>query len=474
MKNVLLAAFLCVWIWPFSTYAQTNTFSTLVVFDGTNGTYPLACLIQGSDGNFFGTTCQGGVNNQGTVFKMTPNGMLQTLFAFNGNNGVSPVAPLIQGNDGNIYGTTCSGGTNDGDGTVFRITPNGVFTCLVSFAGTNGANVLAGLVQGTDGNFYGTTINGGINPGPPPTSSRNGTVFKITPDGTLTTLYSFYSGFTGIYGLLPNAGLVEGKDGNFYGTTEFTTTVGYDYGTIFKINTNGVLNTLFIFNKTYGTEPIGPLVLGSDGSFYGRTISGGTNNLGTVFRFATNGTFTRLVSFNGTNGSNHNFLAPAPGALVLATDGNFYGTTPSGGESNKGTIFMMTPNGTLTTVYSFIGGTNGANPTGLIQASDGNFYGTTTLTSETVNGGGIGDGTIFRISIPLQPVFQSVAQANDTLTLVWKSVASQTYQLQYTTDLTSTNWTDLGGINTATNGTILATDIIGSDTQRFYRVVLLQ
>jgi uncharacterized repeat protein (TIGR03803 family) len=397
---------------------------------------------------------------------------LTTLVTFNGTNGSYPEAPLIQGNDGNFYGTTCAGGTN-GDGTVFGIKTNGVFTCLASFAVTNGAQAIAGLVQGTDGNFYGTTISGGNSPRQ---SYGYGTVFKMTSDGTLTRLYSFPgSGFTGIY---PDAGLVEGPDGDFYGTTEGGMS-GYTYGAIFKINTNGVLNKLFNFDleneSTDGSTPRGPLVLGPDGNFYGMTYAGGANGLGTVFRISTNGTLNCLVTFNGTNGANddneiYNLSGPF---LVLATDGNFYGTTPSGGASGLGTIFMMTPNGTLTTVYSFIDN-NGANPTGLIQASDGNFYGTTTLTSESEYGGGIGNGTIFRISIPLQPKFQSVAQANGTITHKWSAVASRTYQLQYTTDLTSTNWTDLGGIITATNGIMSTTDVINSDTQRFYRVVLLQ
>jgi len=452
VRNVFWAAILPLSYLPFSSSAQTNvTFTTMVAFAGTNGHYPYASLVQGSDGNFYGTTREGGANSYGTVFKMTPDGTLTTLFAFSNSNGSSPEAPLIQGNDGKFYGTTQRGGTNGDNGTVFSITTDGIFNSLASFAGTNGANIPAGLVQGTDGNFYGTTVNGGIKPPPLPGQSAYGTVFMMT--------------------------LVEGKDGHYYGTTQGAS-YNYNYGTIFRMDTNGVVNTLFNFKianiGTAGSVPQGPLLLASDGNFYGMTMSGGAYGFGTVFRIDTNGTLTALVSFNKTNGANTYTLAPLSGHLVQATDGNFYGVTSSGGASNSGTIFMMTPSGTLTTLYSFIGGTNGANPTGLIQASDGNFYGTTTFTSMTGDGGTLGDGTIFRISIPLQPVFTSVTQSNNMINLTWSTVTSHTYQLQFATDLTSTNWSNLKDIITATNGTMSATDVLGSDPQRFYRVLLLQ
>ena len=170
--------------------------------------YPEAGLVQGSDGNFYGTTYVGGANGDGTVFKTTPSGTLTTLYSFAGSDGDTPVAGLVQSRDGNFYGTTSAGGVNDG-GTVFKITPSGTLTTLYSFAGngSDGANPFAELVQGSDGNFYGTTLSGGEN--------NDGTVFKITPSGTLTTLYSF----AGSDGDQAYAGLVQGSDGNFYGTT---------------------------------------------------------------------------------------------------------------------------------------------------------------------------------------------------------------------------------------------------------------
>lgn len=174
----------------------------------------------------------------------------------------------------------------------------------------------------------------------------------------------------------------------------------------------------------------------------------------------TNGLLTTLVYFNGTNGAN-----PLT-ELVQLADGSFVGTTTFGGDFDSGTVFQMWPDGTFQTLYSFIGGNDGGNPHGTpIQASDGNFYG---MTSE---GGAYGYGTIYRLSVPFQPVFRSVTQAAGALELTWSTVVGQSYQLQYNTDLTSTNWNALGNIIVATNATSMASDIIGPDGQRFYRVI---
>ncbi len=189
--------------------------------------HPKAGLVQGSDGNFYGTTEYGGASGSGTVFQMTPAGVLTTLVLFNGTNGSHPSAALAQGSDGNFYGTTAYGGTNGNKGTVFQMTPAGALTTLVSFNGTNGSRPVAGLVQGSDGNFYGTTLLGGAN--------NHGTVFKMTTGGVLTTLVSF----NGANGLSPFAPLVQGSDGNFYGTTAggngYWLNDGYGgYGTVFQ------------------------------------------------------------------------------------------------------------------------------------------------------------------------------------------------------------------------------------------------
>jgi uncharacterized repeat protein (TIGR03803 family) len=187
-------------------------------------------LIQGGDGNFYGTTQSGGPSGAGTVLKMDASGVVTTLHSFTGPDGVRPLTALIQGNDGNFYGTTNRGGAS-GLGTVFKITPSGTLTTLHSFAGSDGSYPQFGRwIQASDGNFYGTTIQGGGN--------NVGTVFKITPSGTFTMLHSF-SGSDGSY---PSAGLIRGSDGNFYGTAALGGVGGA--GTVFKLDASGRLTTV--------------------------------------------------------------------------------------------------------------------------------------------------------------------------------------------------------------------------------------
>jgi uncharacterized repeat protein (TIGR03803 family) len=301
---------------------STGVLTSLVTFTGTaNGANPNASLVQGSDGNFYGTTLNGGSNSDGTIFQMTPTGTLTTLVSFNGTNGEAPGSALVQGSDGNFYGTTFYGG-NSNDGTVFKMTPAGVLTTLVSFTGTNGANPNTALVQGSDGNFYGTTY--GLQVG------TYGTVFKMTPAGVLTTLVSFNS----TNGSDPQAPLVQGTDGNFYGTT--SAGGSNSKGTVFEMTPAGILTTLVSFNGTNGNGPFAALLQGSDGNFYGTTTAGGSSSDGTVFKMTPAGTLTTLASFNGANGNN------PFGALVQGTDGNFYSTTAAGGSNGGGSVFQLT------------------------------------------------------------------------------------------------------------------------------------
>jgi len=359
-------------------------------------------IIQGSDGNFYGTTSFGGINNVGSVFKVTPAGVFTTLVSFTGANGASP-GGLMQGSDGNFYGTTEYGGNSydpsfisSGYGTVFKVTPAGALTTLVLFTGANGANPF-GLVQGNDGNIYGMTRDGGNSYDPSTEYSGYGTVFKVTPTGALTILVLF----TGANGINPGA-LMQGSDGNFYGTTayggnSFDPSLGHSgHGTVFRVTPTGALTTLVLFTGANGANP-GALMQGSNGNFYGTTYSGGSSNDGTVFMMTPAGVLTSLGSFTGSNGIN-----PYAG-LIQGSDGNFYGTTPNGGSSNDGTVFMMTLDGVLTTLVSF-NGTNGAFPSGLVQGSNGNFYGTTA--SGGIHDPGPGDpngnnltfGTIFMMT----------------------------------------------------------------------------
>jgi uncharacterized repeat protein (TIGR03803 family) len=241
------------------------------------GSEPYTGLIQGSDGNFYGTTGANGTSDDGTVFKVTPSGTETVLhvFAKSGSDGEIPYAGLIQGSDGNFYGTTYFGGSN-GLGTVFKVTPSGTETVLYSFAGGSGdgEHPYAGVIQGSDGNFYGTTYQGG--------TSGNGTAFKITPSGTETVLYAFAGGISD--GANPEAGLIQGSDGNFYGNTLKGGASGL--GTVFKLTPSGTETILHAFagGGSDGANPSANLVQGSDGNLYGSTGAGGTSGDGTFFK----------------------------------------------------------------------------------------------------------------------------------------------------------------------------------------------
>jgi uncharacterized repeat protein (TIGR03803 family) len=229
-------------------------------------------------------------------------------------------------------------------------------------------------------------------------------IFKITPSGTLTTLHSF----DGTDGDLPQAALVQGTDGNFYGTTNEGGPSGAcngGCGTVFKITPGGTLTTLssFVNYPTDGVNPIAALIQGTDGNFYGTNSSGGVNFDGAIFKITPSGTLTVLHSFDGTDGD-----SPAA-ALVLATDGNFYGTAPAGGANGYGTVFRMTPSGTLTTLHSF-DNTDGRLPNALIQDTSGTLYGTTESGTSVIGKyhrcTGI-CGTVFSLSVDLSPFVES-------------------------------------------------------------------
>ena len=240
-------------------FAGLGPMTMLYSFSGSDGAAPYAGLVQGTDGNFYGTTCQGGTSGYGTVFRISPSGWLMDLHRFTGgSDGLNPYG-LVQGSGGYFYGTTFQGGADD-YGTVFRIGSDGTFTNLYSFSWSDGTHPQAELVRSGDGNFYGTTYFGGIG---------YGTVFRIGSDGTFTNLHSFGSSD----GAYPEAGLVQGTDGNFYGTTSVGGPSGY--GTLFRISPAGTLTTLHSFSGSDGTYPRAGLVQGSDGSFYGTTYQGG-------------------------------------------------------------------------------------------------------------------------------------------------------------------------------------------------------
>ena len=366
---------------PITVSAQVLT--VLHSFNQSDGQLAESALVQGSDGNFYGTTALGGDNRKGTVFKIDSTGNLTTLHSFSGfpSDGANPIAGLMQGNDGNFYGTTALGGMFY-QGTLFRITPAGAVTILHSFSGLlgDGSVPMGGLVQTSDGSLYGTTALGGAH--------SKGTVFR-TALGIVVTLHSF-SG-SPAEGANPTAKLVRGSDGNFYGTT--VRGGAQNLGTAFKISALGSFVTLHSFSGSpgEGAGPVAGLVQGSDGNFYGTTALGGEHYLGTAFKITSAGSLTTLHSFTGSSGEGASPLA----GLVQGSDGNFYGTTALGGTHYLGTLFKITPAGSLTTLYSLSGSPGeGASPVAaLVQGSDGNFYGTTGL------GGAHYWGTVFKFSL---------------------------------------------------------------------------
>ncbi len=463
IEHLLLAASI-VSIFSVAPFARgsvilTNTTS----FITANGIHPSAGLIQGNDGNFYGTTEYGGTSGGfGAVFKITPAGTLTTLVSFNNANGAYPTAGLVQGRDGNFYGTTSAGGTNGGFGTVFKMTPAGALTTVFSFDNTRGANPYGGLVLDASGNLYGAAAYGGPYIDQDDNGLGYGTVFGLTTNGMFTNLYMFTGSTDGFY---PLTGLTLGNDGNFYGTTAEADTFGdpaFGAGTVFRITSGGVFTNLVSFNYTNGANPYAGLVQASDGNFYGTTYNGGDANAGTVFQMTPAGMLNYVVSFNNLNGAN------PYGALVPGSDGNLYGTTELGGANDYGTIFQMTPAGALQCLLSFDYFSNGANPTaGLFQATNGTFYGT------TYSGGSHGGGTIFHLVVPMPPAFQKATRTGSMLTFTWSGMPGQKYQVLFKTNWNQTNWNNLGAPITATSTTTSVSDSMLQDPHRFYRILVM-
>ena len=401
-------------LWAFCVGVVPSTaqsFSVLHNFAGyltKSGAEPRTGLIQGTDGNLYGTTTLGGAGSCtfgcGTVYKITASGAYSVLYSFQSPDG-GPSSGLIQASDGKLYGTTAWGGSSSscypesGCGSIYQISSDGAFKTLYAFPEAGGP--MAGVIQALDGNFYGSTSVGG-----PSGNCRLGcgTIFQLTPAGDLTTVHTF----SGSDGSEPGS-LIQATDGNFYGIT-WTGGSGTSYsfngnGTIFKITPPGTLTTLYSFcaqsNCGDGGGP-SSLVQGSDGNFYGTAVYGGAHGGGTIFKITSAGAFTTVYDFcsqkkNCADGNE-------PIGLMQASDGNFYGTTIFGGtvKVGGGTVFEIR-NGTLTTIHAFpqTGGSylEGQEPVaGVMEAANGILYGTTS-NSGANNNCGNGCGTIFTFGL---------------------------------------------------------------------------
>ena len=364
-----------------SAEAQADAIFTLLYSfkGGTDGDAPVAGLLRDGAGNLYGTTFHGGAFGNGTVFKLDATGTETVLHSFAGGaDGSGPYSGVIRDAAGNLYGTTYFGGgipTCD-CGTVFRVDVTGAETVLHSFDAADGAGPQAGLIRDAAGNFYGTTYYGG--------AFNNGTVFKLDRTGAETVLYSFTGGNDGGG---PQAGLLRDALGNLYGTTQYGGFPGS--GAVIKLDTTGTETVLHgFFDHPDGKSPYAGLVGDAAGKLYGTTQYGGTHGKGTVFKLDKAGRGAVLYSFSGADG------ATPSASLILDRAGNLYGSTYAGGASDKGTVFKLDTAGNLTVLHSFSGGTtDGSNPlAGLVRDNAGNLYGT------TPSGGAFNKGTVFKIS----------------------------------------------------------------------------
>ena len=314
-------------------------------FEGGNGgEFPYSGPIEGTDGNFYGTTYQGGANTVGTIYQLTPTGKLATIYQFDGTDGSFPIGPLVQATDGNLYGTTAGFGFNYG--TIFKIVPSGDFplTLLFTFDVFDGAYPYAGLVQGSDAKLYGTTTG----------ASLFGDVFDITTKGSFAELHAL-DGSTD--GAIANAGLVQASDGSFYGAAQQG---GNGSGTLFRITSNGTFTVCEDFNATDGAEPLVTPIQHTNGILYGDTSLGGdTNNTGVFYSLnlglkpfvsllPTSGNVgstveilgqgfigTKAVSFNGT----------AANKFTVESNTYMIAVVPTG--ATTGLVTVTTPNATL-------------------------------------------------------------------------------------------------------------------------------
>jgi uncharacterized repeat protein (TIGR03803 family) len=345
--------------------------------------FPSGGLTAGSDGKFYGTTQVGGgpVGN-GTVFRLNPDGTaFEVLYRFSchGDDGCQP-AGLTAGSDGKFYGAAREGGG------IFAIETSGSFSVVKPLRCLTPCSPVAGLTAGSDGKFYGTTVGGG--------AAGGGTVFRLNPNGTAFEVLHAFACASDWCGA---AGLTAGSDGKFYGTTQVGGAAGG--GTVFRLNPDGTaFEVLHAFAcESDGCLPHAGLTAGSDGKFYGTTFAGGAGGSGTVFRLNPNGTAFEVL---------HAFACASDGcsssaSLTAGSDGKFYGTTQSGGAAGGGTVFRLNPDGTAFKVLHIFACPNprdprqshGCSPSASLTAgSDGKFYGTTQV------GGAAGGGTVFRLN----------------------------------------------------------------------------
>jgi uncharacterized repeat protein (TIGR03803 family) len=386
--------------------AQTVTF--VAGFTHTNGDGPAGSVIQGTDGNFYGTTSVGGVYGHGNVFRVTPSGTITSIYAFcaqkNCPDGSYPYSSPILGSDGNLYGVVRYGGSDtryeQGWGTIYKMTLSGRITILHTFCQSypclDGATP-RGIVQGGDGNFYGTTLVGG--------ASKVGVVFVITPGGKYKVLHNFCSqGASCPDGGYPVDPPILGRNGNLYGATTQGGTMGGG-GVLYELSPTGAYRVIYDFcsSSKCSAFSAAPSTITQDasGNFFGTTFYGGADSSGTVFELSATNQYNTLHEFLYSEGT-------VNGGLTLANDGNFYSTTANG-DNQFGSIYEITPAGVYTTLYSFVFGDDISAPYGpIFQGTNGNLYGTAEY-------GNYIDayefGAVFQISNNISPLVETAPRA---------------------------------------------------------------
>jgi uncharacterized repeat protein (TIGR03803 family) len=339
----------------------TGQFTALHSFNGTDGQYPEAGLTLGADGNFYGTTEEGGTGSWGVLFKMNPTGAVTILHNFNqdGVDGFDPLSPPILASDGNFYGATTYGGINNA-GAVYKLTPAGVYTIIYNYDSSVGYGAQSSPAQGRDGNLYVAALTGG--------SSNCGSEIKISTGGVLVNSYSFDCGANGGN---PEGSLVQASNGNFYGVA--FNGGAYSEGVLFKLDTSLDYTVLYSFGTTTtnGTEPNGGLIQATDGNFYGVAYRGGSFNDGAIYNYSLAGGSNTLFSWNRE--------IEAEGAFLQHTNGTLYGVTYLGGTNNLGTVYSFSHG--LRPFVTFVQPTGRAGQTAQILGQ-----GLTGTTSVTFNG----------------------------------------------------------------------------------------
>jgi len=329
----------------------------------------ISLMAQGRDGNLYGVTPSGGLNNVGVIFKIGPFGGYTVLHDFDTAHGSTPIGGLTLGLDGNLYGTTEEGGAN-GFGNIFRITPAGAFTVLHDFTGaSDGGLPVAPLTLASDGNFYGT--------------SYPDVAYQLTPNGTVNVIATIP---TTTYGAL-----LQAKDGSFYGVTEFGGT--YSAGTIYQIAGHNT-TILYNFDGPHGSFPVGGLVEGADGYFYGTTTAGGDSNAGVIYKINPAGSLTVMVNWDSVQNL-PGYQAYA--GLVAGADGNLYGATIWGGLYGAGTILQLTIDDAYSVLYNFDTPTGSGAYATPMQHTRGQLFGM------TKRGGAQGNGVVYSLDDGLQP-----------------------------------------------------------------------